>query len=231
MRNKKILMRGLGISLLSTLVILCIYLAFWQIDRGKEKDIIFQSYMKNISSDPIEISDSDFTPVDFTKVILRGRFSASNQFLLDNKVHNKKAGYDVITPLEVDDKTVLINRGWVDNNSRTKLPNIELASEYSEVIGYVYYYKKPYTLSDDNSDSGWPRLLQTLDTNVIASILDRKVEPYLIVMSENQENSLQIRNIFKKNDKLKHYMYAGQWFIFATIGTILIIVLLKRSKQ
>ena len=84
MRNKKILMRGLGISLLSTLVILCIYLAFWQIDRGKEKDIIFQSYMKNITSDPIEISNSDFTPVDFTKVILRGRFRASNQFLLDN---------------------------------------------------------------------------------------------------------------------------------------------------
>ena len=35
---------------------------------------------------------------------------------------------------------------------------------------------------------------------------------------------------YKKNPVLKHYMYAGQWFLFAIIGLVFMLILLRREK-
>ena len=86
-------------------------------------------------------------------------------------------------------------------------------------------------LDDESKNTSWPRLIQSVNIKEISEALDKEVLPYLIIMSSTQTNSLQLREIHQKNDKLKHYMYAGQWFIFSIIGFILIIVLLKRNKD
>ena len=36
---------------------------------------------------------------------------------------------------------------------------------------------------------------------------------------------------YKKNTELKHYMYAGQWFLFAIVALFFAFKLLGRSKN
>tara|TARA_B100001989_G_scaffold216868_1_gene167854 strand:+ start:30 stop:728 length:699 start_codon:yes stop_codon:yes gene_type:complete len=231
MTNRKIIMRSIGIISLAFLVILCLYLAKWQIERGNEKDLLYNSYQKNISLQPQVIDELSEYYNNFTKIKVSGELLPENQFLLDNKVYKRKAGYDVITPMLVNDKILLVNRGWVDGNNRLTMPDIDIATINTDVEGYTYEYKEGFMLKDESKNTSWPRLIQSVNIKEISEALDKEVFSYSLIMSTTQINSLQLRETHQKNDKLKHYMYAGQWFIFSIIGFILIIVLLKRTKN
>jgi len=231
MNNRKTIMRFIGLISLAFLVIICLFLANWQIERGNEKDALYNSYQKHISSKAQVIENLSDYYIDFTKIKVRGILLSDNQFLLDNKVLNRRAGYDVITPMLVDEKIILVNRGWVDGNNRLTLPNISISITDMEVEGYTYVYKEPFLLGNNTQESNWPRLIQSVNITEISDALGREILPFSIVMSVSQINSLQIREIHQQNDKLKHYMYAGQWFIFSIIGFILIIVLFNRSSD
>jgi len=150
------------------------------------------------------------------------------QFLLDNQVYNQKAGYDVITPLEVDDKILLVNRGWVSNNNRQSIPDISIVKTKNPIIGYVYYYKNSYMLSNDIYENKWPLLIQSININKKSSLLNKEILPYVLIMNESQDNAYNLKKIYKKNPQLKHYMYAGQWFIFSILGFIFMIILMRR---
>tara|TARA_B100001287_G_scaffold132202_1_gene111386 strand:+ start:65 stop:763 length:699 start_codon:yes stop_codon:yes gene_type:complete len=231
MTNRKIIMRSIGIISLAFLVILCLYLAKWQIERGNEKDLLYNSYQKNISLQPQVIDELSEYYNNFTKIKVSGELLPENQFLLDNKVYKRKAGYDVITPMLVNNKILLVNRGWVDGNNRLTMPDIDIATINTDVEGYTYEYKEGFMLKDESKNTSWPRLIQSVNIKEISEALDKEVFSYSLIMSTTQINSLQLRETHQKNDKLKHYMYAGQWFIFSIIGFILIIVLLKRTKN
>ena len=57
------------------------------------------------------------------------------------------------------------------------------------------------------------------------------VEPYVVIMNEKQVNSYEIQSIQNDNPQLKHYMYAGQWFLFSIIGFIFMIILMRKEKH
>ena len=230
MSKRKIIIRGLVLFILSSLVITCIFLAFWQIDRGKQKDELYNSFKKSMASKPKLISVLPDSYQNFQKIQINGVYSSDKQFLLDNKVYKRKAGYDVLTPMIVNDRVILVNRGWVDNNNRLALPKIDISEPYASVIGYVYNYEKGYVLDSDEINNEWPVLIQQVDIKKMTKSLGREIMPYILVMSTKQRHSFEIRELYKKNDKLKHYMYSGQWFIFSIIGIYLIYILTRRQK-
>ena len=66
-------------------------LGFWQVDRGQEKSMLYDDYVKKSSLPPKLIVDSTDSVTQYTKVKLKGQFNNERQFLLDNKINNKKA--------------------------------------------------------------------------------------------------------------------------------------------
>ena len=175
MTNRKIMMRSIGIISLAFLVILCLYLAKWQIERGNEKDLLYNSYQKNISLQPQVIDELSEYYNNFTKIKVSGELLPENQFLLDNKVYKRKAGYDVITPMLVNDKILLVNRGWVDGNNRLTMPDIDIATINTDVEGYTYEYKEGFMLKDESKNTSWPRLIQSVNIKEISEALDKEV--------------------------------------------------------
>ena len=212
-------------------IITCIILGLWQIDRANEKAYLYHAFNERISKNPIQFEVIKSNPVDFTKIIITGTYISNKQFLLDNKIFNKKAGYEVISPMLFDDQIVLINRGWVSNNNRQSLPNIDIRNVDSQATGYIYKYKDFYQLSEDFYKNDWPLIIQNIEIDKIKQMFKYKVFPYVLIMSEDQENSYNIQTIYKKNSDLKHYMYAGQWFLFALIGIIFMIILLRKDLK
>ena len=89
-------------------IITCIILGLWQIDRANEKAYLYHAFNERISKNPIQFEVIKSNPVDFTKIIITGTYISNKQFLLDNKIFNKKAGYEVISPMLFDDQIVLI---------------------------------------------------------------------------------------------------------------------------
>ena len=203
MTNRKIIMRLIGIISLAFLVILCLYLAKWQIERGNEKNLLYHSYQKNISLPPQVIDELSEFYNNFTKIKVSGELLPENQFLLDNKVYKRKAGYDVITPMLVNDKILLVNRGWVEGNNRLTMPDIDIATINTDVEGYTYEYKEGFMLKDESKNTSWPRLIQSVNIKEISEALDKEVFSYSLIMSTTQINSLQLRETHQKNDKLK----------------------------
>jgi len=112
-----------------SLISICIVLGFWQIDRGNEKKDIYNSFTENLSKNPLDFSLLDKRPNQFTNTVIKKSsysYLSDKQFLLDNKVNNRQAGYEVITPVLVNKEILLVNRGWITNHSRLKLPSINI---------------------------------------------------------------------------------------------------------
>ena len=214
------------------LIMICVFLGFWQIDRGNEKQVIYTAFTDKLKNSPIDYKYLEEYPDQFTRTIINGRYIPDKQFLLDNKVFEKRAGYEVITPLVVNEKIILINRGWLYNNSRQFLPNISIKSTTESIAGYVYYYNDNfYDLADDSYTSSWPLIIQNIEIQKIAELLQMDVEPYVIIMNQKQVNSYDIQNIISENPELKHYMYAGQWFLFSIIGFIFMVILMRKENS
>ena len=104
---------------------------------------------------------------------INGEFLVNRQFLLDNKIHNKIAGYEVITPFKVNDKIILVNRGWVNSNNRQSIPEILIQNKITSIYGYSYYYKKLYELDEDNYVNKWPLIIQNIEIDKISKLEER----------------------------------------------------------
>lgn len=212
------------------LILLCVLLGFWQIDRGNQKLDIYEAYSDKLKNPPLEYKTLKDYPEQFTKIKINGSYLADMQLLLDNKVFKKRAGYEVITPLIVNDKIVLVNRGWVYNNARQFLPDISVKKSSNSITGYVYYYNNNfYNLADDNYISTWPLIIQNIEILKISELLQMEIEPYVVIMNQRQVNSYDIQDIISENPELKHYMYAGQWFLFSIVGFIFLIILIRKE--
>ena len=215
-----------------SLISLCLILGFWQIDRGNEKSYIYNSYMSGLLEAPEHFNKLPDKPSQFTNVIIeKSIFSAlpDKHFLLDNKVFERKAGYEVLSPILIDNKILLVNRGWVTNHNRQRLPNI-LNLNNNNLIGYVYYYGDAYELEEQKYSSVFPIVIQSIEIDEISNVLDAEVLPYILILSKSDNDNYTIQPKYKKNPELKHYMYAGQWFLFAIIGLVFMLILLRRDK-
>ena len=215
-----------------SLIALCLILGLWQIDRGNEKSHIYNSYMKGLLESPEYFNELPDKPSQFTNVIIeKSTFSGlpGKHFLLDNKVFERKAGYEVLSPILINNKVLLINRGWVTNHDRQRLPNI-LNLNNNNLIGYIYYYGDAYELEEQKYSTIFPMVIQSIEIDQISTILDLEVLPYILILSKSDNDNYMIQSKYQKNPELKHYMYAGQWFLFAIIGLVFMLILLMRDK-
>ena len=215
--------------ILFLIILTCAYLGFWQLDRADQKLSIQTDYQNQLSKDYLDLKKVQKNPLRYTKIMAEGTF-LEPYFLLDNIVHNKKAGYLVMSPFLVEDKIIIVNRGWVDNFSRQKFPEILTPESDQQIKGYIKYPMRLLELSGINMTSKEPFIMQNLNINEISSILKKEIYPFYLNLEIDSDHSyIQIEQK-TENKYLTHYMYAGQWFLFALIG-IIFLILLNRKKN
>ena len=214
--------------ILFILILTCAYLGLWQLDRADQKLSIQTDYQNQLSKKYLDLQEVQNNPVRYTKISAKGTF-LEPYFLLDNIVHDKKAGYLVMSPFLVEDKIIIVNRGWVDNFSRQKFPEILTPKSSEEIKGYIKYPMRLLELSGVNMTTKKPYVMQNLNVNEISSILKKETYPFYLNLEIDSDHSyIQIREK-NENKYLTHYMYAGQWFLFALIGIIFLIILNRKK--
>ncbi len=113
-------------------VLLCVAfvsLGRWQWGRYEIKRELWAQFERG-AAQRVELGSRSTTDLPrYTHLRLEGRWLPQRQFLLDNRTHAGRAGYEVLTPFELPDgRLVLVDRGWVPfSGYRDRLPDIASA--------------------------------------------------------------------------------------------------------
>lgn len=97
-------------------LIVLVGLGTWQVERLHWKESLIaerQSRSKGPAiALPAEIADA--AALEFYRVRVTGRFLHDRELYLGARSHRGRVGYNVITPMALEDgRTILVNRGWV----------------------------------------------------------------------------------------------------------------------
>ncbi len=225
----------LAISMLALLL----WLGFWQLDRASYKEALLARELANQDLPAIEITNVRSAVVGdesyFRLARIRGRFDAPRQYLLDNRTHNGRAGYHVISPLSLGDGVILVNRGWVAlGASRGELPTLE-ALPAGQVVLQGRLSPPPGSglllgESGHEGASAWPRVVQTVDLGAMERALGQPVAP-LVLLLDTDDPGCHVCTWapVRGSGPEKHRGYAVQWFALAAALLVLCAVALRRQ--
>ncbi len=191
----------------------------WQLDREQEKIQLQNDYDSRQSASEIEIDELDSTRQDlaFLKVKASGQFINDKIFLLDNKIHEGRVGYELINPfLTMQGQLLLVNRGWIAQGfSRQQLPDIDFVEQSVEIQGSIYVpLEEPFLLSavEETSQATGPIVIQSIDIKFLEEQLQREVFPYTVRLADGSPGLEQANWQTVNMEPEKHRGYAVQWF-------------------
>jgi surfeit locus 1 family protein len=210
----------LGGLLLALLLPAFISLGLWQWRKAEAKSQL-QSELDTRSQQaalalPTTLVDGE--ALRYRRVILRGTFDASRQILLDNQVHQERAGYHVITPLRIAGSNlhVLVNRGWLPAPADHQVvPVAEVPAGEVELSGIAVLPATRFFNLAAQPTSGWTPVWQNLDLERFRQAVDYPLQPVIVQLDPAAPGGYvrQWRRLDERADR--HRSYALQWFGFA----------------
>jgi len=210
----------LGAVLLAVLLPTFMSLGLWQWRKAETKTRL-QTELDARSHDAAVLMPA--SPVDaealrYRRVILRGTFDTSRQFLLDNRLHQEQAGYHVITPLRIagSDMHVLVNRGWLAAPANHQvIPVAEVPAGEVELTGIAVMPPSRFFNLMPQPASGWEAVWQNLDLKRFRQSVSYPLQPVIIQLDPAAPGGFT--RLWPRPDERadRHRSYALQWFGFA----------------
>ncbi|KTD75519.1 SURF1 family protein [Legionella waltersii] len=214
---------------LTTLFILAFSeLGFWQIHRAHEKQQMIITQENMLQQKPVVWGSDRDLPKQYQSVQITGSY-LPQLFLLDNQHHQHQFGYQVISPLLLQNGgVVLIDRGWVPGDvSRKNFPQVEIPKDSQRVEGIAYFpSKKQWVLGAGIENKGSHLyILELLDAKIVKQVLQKKVYPFIIRLNRNAPYGFIREWKIVSMPPERHIAYAVQWFAMALVILILFIAL------
>lgn len=207
-------------------------LGFWQLDRADQKGELVAAFqgMKDAPPTALDVGRKNERPAQYRAVVVAGEYLSERSLLLDNKTHQGRAGFHVLTPLQIEasEAAVLVNRGWVPaGRTRDVLPVFETPRGRIEVPGMVYAPSDRQILlgPEEPHGGGWPRIIQRVDFTSLEDQIGVELLSYTIRLSEDASSGFvrDWRPLYGAGPD-KHRAYAIQWFSFALIFIVVYLV-------
>jgi surfeit locus 1 family protein len=155
------------------------------------------------------------------RATLTGRFIRTHTVLLDNKVRQGRAGYEVVMPLRMRDSDlhVLVNRGWLPAPaSRQQVPEVQTSAK-DVVISGVWKERFPRPLQLGDNPGGTVR--QTLDIAGYAAETGLRLAPRYLEQHSHLSDGLVREWPAPDAGVDKHESYSLQWYSLAVLAAAL----------
>jgi len=226
---------------LATVLLVPIFvgLGFWQLDRASLKAELQAEYDARLRG-PVVAIGASVQPAEelrFYQVVAKGRYDTARQILVDNRVHQGRVGYHVITPfkIEASDTRVLVNRGWIAlGRDREHLPAIETPADVQEITGVaVVPAENVFTLGEPAAAGGaWETVWQNMDMRRFKASVTYPVQPVVVLLDPNSTAGGLVRNWTRLDTGIAtHKAYAFQWFVLAFALLLTYIVMNTRKRR
>lgn len=205
-------------------------LGFWQLRRAAAKEFIQTGMAEKQALLPFSNADIRRFPSEVPQelihrhAVLRGTWVADATVFLDNRVMEKRTGFYVVTPLQLegDGRVLLVQRGWAarDFQDRHKVPDVPTPAGMVEVSGRL---APPPSKMYDLGDAGVERIRQNVDIAAMAQALQLELlQASLVQLTAPPVNDGLLRSWpVVGTDVHKHYGYAFQWFALCALIVVL----------
>lgn len=209
---------------------------YWQQTRMHEKEALRAQLDAMSRLPPLPLAAlptaSDWPSLRYRPVVAQGRFDAARQILIDNKVHDGRVGYDVVTPLALaDGRAVLVDRGWVAQGAtRAQLPSAPPPEGDVAVEGRIGI-PASYVELEQRSMAG--PVWQNLDPVRFAAATGMNVLPIVVEQTAPPSPPDGLAREWPAPDFgiEKHWIYMMQWYAFAALAVVLWVVLDVRRRR
>ena len=210
---------------LVTLVLLTLFVVLgrWQWHRGEAKEAVWAEYERNAASTPLGTRALD-SVARFARIELSGAFESDHQFLLDNRSHAGKPGYEVLTPLRLDDgRRLLVNRGWVPfTGFRDRLPDVSMTAMPATISGRIDDLPSRGLASGHAApDGAWPKVTSFPTLDELSTALGTKLEPRILLLDPQVAGGYVREWSPPGMPPTRHFSYAIQWWGFAAVLLVL----------
>lgn len=107
-----------------SLVLLCLWAAQWQYQRGVDRHARNVLISEQSQLPPIEFKNllGNIADYEWRKISLKGSFDDKNQILLRNRYHDGMYGFEQLTLFVFDERKIWVDRGWVKAGSDATVP-------------------------------------------------------------------------------------------------------------
>lgn len=203
-----------------------ISLGVWQVQRLSWKQVILTQIEERMSQAPVALPINPDPFVDkYLSVIAEGFMKPETlRVLVSQKTVG--AGYRLISPLMVEGRTVLVDRGFISVND--PLPEPPMLQVQSVIIGNLHWPQETdsYTPAPDIANNIW----FARDVDAMAATL--KTEPMMIVVRETSFTDTGVFPLPVDTSRIPndHLQYAITWFLLALIWAAMTTHFLLRTS-
>ena len=224
-----------SIALTTAGVMLFTALGVWQLERADYKESVQLKFEQRLRDPYQELeTGTDLDEIEFRKLIVNGVYDNTRNILIDNQIHEGKAGYHVLTPLQLTDSDtiILVNRGWAEwGVTRDSLPLIAAARD-GDVAGIANFPTEPaMRLGGIELSERWPQLLRYIDIEAMQGRFSGRLMPVVLWLAPEREGYF-VRDwnpVWMRPEKSR--AYATQWFAFALLVLVFFVILNLRKIE
>lgn len=235
--------------LVLAVVLVLARLGVWQLARHGEAVERSQARALNEAAGLDEVSrilagvDLDDTgaiaAAEWRTATATGTYRPEDEVLQRGRSSGGRTGFDVLTPLDLEDgRTLLVRRGWVpfDNDLRPPVPDALPPTGPVQVIGALERSVPQPTsgIAQRDPDEGELDIVFNADLGRLGPQLGGDVLPMILRLDQqlpDQPGELPLAQPLPPADNGPHLNYAIQWFSFALIAAGMYALWLRRRVR
>ena len=202
-------------------ILIFISLGIWQLYRLEWKLNLISEINNAISSEPIQFNTNNIK--NFQKVSFNGKIDNEKIIYLYNLNEEGEPGFDIINPINIENKNFLINRGWVKMKDKNKA----FLSNKENFIGILKEKSKASYFKPENdlANNYWFKL----DDKDLTKYTGLIFSNYIIYLTDSNSTNIPKPKNISANLSNNHLKYALTWFSLAV--SIFLIYLYFRKKN
>jgi cytochrome oxidase assembly protein ShyY1 len=219
--------------------IACAFLSQWQFERneGRAEQIALVETNYDAPAAPLaevigedgELDASD----EWRPVVLRGEYLVDDQVLVRNRPHGGTSAFEVLVPFrDVDGRLFVVNRGWVAPGAGAEPDAVPAPPSGQAEVTVRLRSGEPLPQSGRGAPEG------QVPTIHLPSIADRLgdettvTSAYGLLVDEDPAPAQALGGFDSPTDDPgPHLSYAIQWILFALMGFIFIVYMIRTEIQ
>lgn len=203
----------------------CAFLSHWQFGRNAEAVAEVKRIQANYDRDPVPIADALTSlgyysdDVKWLPVEATGTYLVDDQLLVRNRPYNGNPGFEVLTPLLLDDGDVfIVDRGWLPSGDTQDVPDDIPAPPSGRVTVVAHVKAGEPELAGRSAPAGQ---IPTIELDDIRALLDRPTYTGAYGLMVSEDPAPATRPLAAQEpalDEGPYLSYAIQWIVFALFG-------------
>ena len=204
-----------------------IALGNWQARRAQEKRALAAQVQAALAGPPLKLPAHQVEAAQFVlrRVVVQGEFVPAHTVFLDNKIHQGRVGYEIVTPLKIEGGPlhVLVDRGWVPAAPRRdELPAVPTPDGEQRIEGLALSHLPQAYEPTRGAPQG--RVRQNLRLAEFSRTSGLALQPLVIEQRSPSADGL-VRDWPRPDSGAdRNESYALQWYLFAALAVVLFVI-------